>query len=54
MDSRARWTDYVAREAEARGFSWAYWEFCSGFGIYDAGKKQWFEPLLQALLPEEG
>jgi len=26
MASRVRWTDFVAREAERRGFAWAYWE----------------------------
>ncbi len=35
MESRARWTRFVTREAEKLGFSWAYWEFCSGFGAYD-------------------
>ncbi len=50
MASRARWTRAVAREAEARGFSWAYWEFASGFGAYDKDKKQWREPLLKALM----
>jgi hypothetical protein len=28
----------------------AYWEFCSGFGVYDATAKEWNEPLLNALL----
>jgi endoglucanase len=51
IDSRARWTDFVAREAEARGFSWAYWEFCAGFGIYHADIKIWVNPLVEALLP---
>ncbi len=51
MDSRARWTQAVARSAEAHGMAWAYWEFCSGFGVYDPVLKQWREPLLQALLP---
>jgi endoglucanase len=49
MDSRAKWTRAVAREAEARGFSWAYWEFGAGFGVYDREKKEWREPLLKAL-----
>lgn len=53
MDSRARWTDFVAREAEAHGFSWGYWEFCSGFGVYDLASGQWNEPLKQALLPSK-
>jgi endoglucanase len=50
MTSRAKWTRAVAREAEARGFSWAYWEFAAGFGAYDKDKKHWREPLLKALV----
>jgi len=52
MASRARWTAFVAREAEARSFSWAYWEFCSGFGIYDPDANLWRYALLLALLPD--
>ncbi len=52
MDSRARWTRFVAREAEAAGFSWAYWEFCAGFGIHDPEKGLWREPLKAALLDQ--
>lgn len=51
MESRGRWTEYVARSAERRGFSWAYWEFCAGFGVYDPQKQQWIQPLLTALIP---
>jgi len=51
MDSRARWTDFAAREAEHRGFAWAYWEFCAGFGVYDRDAKKWNEPILKALIP---
>jgi endoglucanase len=51
MDSRALWTNHVARTAEKFDFSWAYWEFCSGFGVYDTGKDAWNDPLVQALLP---
>jgi len=51
MDSRARWTAFVAREAEAQGFSWSYWEFCAGFGVYDLASGQWNELLVQALIP---
>src|SRR5262249_44370486 len=29
MPSRVRWTSFVARTAESRGMSWAYWEFAS-------------------------
>ncbi len=52
MDSRARWTEYVARQAEERGFSWAYWEFCSGFGIYVPDKMIWMDLILRALIPQ--
>lgn len=51
MESRIRWTAAIAREAEARGFSWAYWEFGSGFGVYDIKKKAWRPELLKALVP---
>src|SRR5262249_38700059 len=50
MESRAIWTRAVAREAEKHGFSWAYWEFCSGFGAYDSKAKSWREPLLKSLV----
>ena len=53
MESRARWTRFVADEALKRKMGFAYWEFCSGFGCYDSGRNQWIEPLKQALLPEK-
>ena len=52
MDSRARWTASVARQAAEFSFSWAYWEFCSGFGVYDPAAHRWRDPLLGALVPE--
>jgi endoglucanase len=52
MASRWRWTEFVAREAEARSFSWAYWEFCSGFGVFDPEAPAWRYALLLALLPD--
>ncbi len=51
LDSRVRWTTYVARAAEARGMAWAYWEFASGFGVYDPATEAWRTPLLNALIP---
>jgi len=50
MESRARWTRFMVREAERHGFSWAYWEFCSGFGAYDPKADAWREPLKTALV----
>lgn len=49
--SRARWTSFVRSEAEKRQISWAYWEFCAGFGIYDRNLKKWHNKLLHALTP---
>ncbi len=51
LNSRYQWTYFVAREAEQRNMSWAYWEFCAGFGIYDPVAKKWNETLLKALIP---
>jgi endoglucanase len=50
MASRTRWTQCVVHEAEKLGFSWAYWEFCAGFGAYDPKAEKWREPLKAALL----
>lgn len=50
MDSRARWTTFLARWFEEQGFSWAYWEFSAGFGIYDPVSKTFYTPLVDALL----
>ncbi len=52
MESRHRWTSYVARAAEQRGFGWAYWEFGAGFGVFDREKNQWVEPIHSALIPQ--
>jgi endoglucanase len=51
LESRALWTTYIAREAERRGWSWAYWEFGAGFGVYDREAKDWRPELLGALIP---
>ncbi|MCL5774177.1 MAG: glycoside hydrolase family 5 protein [Firmicutes bacterium] len=53
MNSRARWTSFVAREAEKRNIAWAYWEFCAGFGIYDPDANKWRTELLKALIPQK-
>jgi endoglucanase len=50
MVSRAEYTRLVRDAAEERGIAWAYWEFDSGFGIYDRKTRQWREPLRRALL----
>jgi endoglucanase len=53
IDSRAIWTTSVARIAEEYKFSWSYWEFCAGFGIYEPHTRTWNEPLVEALLPSK-
>jgi endoglucanase len=52
MESRVRWTAAVARGAEARGWSWAYWQFDSDFILYDVKRDAWVEPILGALIPK--
>ena len=51
MDSRVRWTSTVAREAEDRGWSWAYWQFTNDFIVYDISGHHWVQPILEALIP---
>ncbi len=50
MDSRARYTAFVARTAEKLGFCWAYWQFDSDFIVYNIDKESWVEPILNALM----
>jgi endoglucanase len=51
MASRVRWTFQVARKAEEFGMSWAYWEWCAGFGIFDPVAKTYHTELVEALIP---
>jgi endoglucanase len=50
IDSRARYTSFVARTAEKLGFSWAYWQFDSDFIVYNIDEESWVEPILDALM----
>jgi len=50
MESRARWTKFIVDTVTQRGFSFSYWEFCSGFGLYDPVKKVWHEPLMKSIV----
>lgn len=52
IEDRARYTATVRREAEAHGFSWAYWQFDSDFVLWDMSKDAWVEPLRKALVPD--
>lgn len=51
METRVRWTSTLAREAEKRGISWAYWQFDKDFILYDIEADHWIEPLRDALVP---
>jgi endoglucanase len=50
LAARVRWTRFTRETAEARGISWGYWEFASGFGAYDRIRDAWRKDLLEALL----
>jgi endoglucanase len=50
LESRVLWSNYLARWFEQQGFSWAYWEFSAGFGIYNPSTGQYLQPLLDALV----
>ena len=51
MLSRVRWTNYIARQAEVRKWSWSYWQFDSDFILYDMNKDEWVAPIKNALIP---
>lgn len=53
MDSRVRWTRFLARTFDQQGFSWAYWEFSAGFGIFDRETQTYRMPLVNALLHDK-
>lgn len=49
---RVTYTAAMREAAEARGFSWAYWDFASGeFGPWDAETGAWRPELHEALIP---
>ena len=52
MDSRVKWTRFLSRWFEQQGFSWAYWEWNSGFGIYDPQTKTYRTQLVNALIKD--
>ena len=50
MSDRVYWTGLITQHARQHGFSWAYWEFCSTFGVYDTTEARWHRELLQQLI----
>ena len=51
--SRKKWTTYLSRYMETLNWSWAYWEFSAGFGIYNPTTKKFNQFLVDALLHNE-
>jgi endoglucanase len=51
MESRTRYTAWVARTAESLGWAWTYWQFDADFIVYDIDKDRWVEPIWRALIP---
>jgi aryl-phospho-beta-D-glucosidase BglC (GH1 family) len=50
LDSRIKWTNFLARWFESQGFSWAYWEWSAGFGIFNPTTNQVLNSLADALI----
>jgi endoglucanase len=51
VEMRVAYTAAVAREAERRGFGWAYWQFDGDFIVWDMKADGWVVPIRDALLP---
>jgi len=47
--SRYLWTEKIVNKSMKYDFSWGYWEFCSGFGLWNQNTREWNQ-LLKALL----
>lgn len=50
LASRNKWTTFLARWFELQGYSWNYWEFSAGFGIYDPVTSTYRQSLVDALI----
>ncbi|MDH3210494.1 MAG: glycoside hydrolase family 5 protein, partial [Burkholderiaceae bacterium] len=50
--TRVAWTRVVREQAEAHGFSWAYWELASSYGLLEPYTNNWRQPLVRALMPK--
>ncbi len=51
MESRVRYTSYLARKAESLGWAWTYWQFDSDFIAWDMAADDWVGPIHSALVP---
>jgi len=51
LESRVEYASFFRKEAELRGFSWAYWDFASeDFGVYGPYKNLWIPVFHDALI----
>jgi hypothetical protein len=50
MASRIRWSTFIPRYIESLGFSWAYWEWSAGFGVFNPSSNSYNTSLLNAIL----
>jgi endoglucanase len=50
IQTRISWTAAVTKESNTLGISYGYWEFASGFGIYDLTTATWNNDMLNSLL----
>ena len=48
--SRKKWSTFMSRYIESLGWSWAYWEFSAGYGIYNPNDGTYRQFLVDALL----
>jgi endoglucanase len=48
--SRLAYNKFMAGQAASRSMSWTYWEFSSGFGVYEPDTKTFRQTLLDSLL----
>jgi endoglucanase len=51
VEMRALYDSSVARAAEKRGWTWAYWQFVGNFIVWDMKADGWVSPILDALVP---
>lgn len=53
VDSRVLALTYLRSLFEEREFSWAYWEFRAGYGIYNVNTQEYNIPVVNALLSND-
>ena len=49
--ARAEYISFMARSAERRGWSWAYWQFDHDFAAFNNETQAWVPDILNALVP---